>query len=100
MVAWFGNSDWGLGLPLPAMMVLLAAGAELVGGLALIVGLATRLVVIPLMVTMLVAAGTSHLGQRLVCNRTGRSRYQHGKSIGHGGRSSRREKSGKQHTSG
>ena len=60
MVAWFGNSDWGLGLPLPAMMVLLAAGAELVGGLALIVGLATRLVVIPLMVTMLVAAGTSH----------------------------------------
>ena len=35
MVAWFGNSDWGLGLPLPALMVFLAASAELFGGLAL-----------------------------------------------------------------
>ncbi len=60
MVAWFGNPDWGLGLPLPGLMVLLAAGAELIGGLALVVGLATRLVVIPLMFTMLVAAATTH----------------------------------------
>ena len=41
-------------------MVLLAASAELLGGLALLAGLATRLVVLPLMVTMLVAAGTAH----------------------------------------
>ena len=60
MVAWFGSSDWGLGLPAPAVMVLLAASAELLGGLALLAGLATRLVVLPLMVTMLVAAGTAH----------------------------------------
>ena len=50
MVAWFGNPDWGLGLPAPALMVLLAASAELLGGLALLAGLATRLVVMPLMV--------------------------------------------------
>lgn len=60
MVAWFGNPDWGLGLPLPALMVFLAASAELFGGLALLLGAATRLVVIPLMVTMLVAATTAH----------------------------------------
>ena len=60
MVAWFGNPDWGLGLPMPAVMVFLAASAELFGGLALLVGAATRLVAIPLMVTMMVAAGTAH----------------------------------------
>ena len=60
MVAWFGNPDWGLGLPLPGLMVLLAASAELIGGLALLLGVATRLVTIPLMFTMLVAAGTAH----------------------------------------
>ena len=60
MVAWFGNPDWGLGLPLPGLMVLLAATAELIGGLALLLGVATRLVTIPLMITMLMAAGTAH----------------------------------------
>lgn len=60
MVAWFGNPDWGLGLPLPTLMVVLAASAELFGGLALLLGLATRLIVLPLMITMLVAAGTTH----------------------------------------
>ena len=60
MVAWFGNPDWGLGLPMPAVMVFLAASAELFGGLALLVGAATRLVAIPLMITMMVAAGTAH----------------------------------------
>jgi uncharacterized membrane protein YphA (DoxX/SURF4 family) len=60
MVAWFGNPDWGLGLPMPALMVFLAASAELFGGLALLLGAATRLVVIPLMITMIVAATTAH----------------------------------------
>ena len=62
MVAWFGNPDWGLGLPAPTIMVFLAASAELFGGLALLFGLATRLVVLPLMITMIVAAGTAHWG--------------------------------------
>ncbi|MBM7072395.1 DoxX family protein [Shewanella sp. 202IG2-18] len=59
-VAWFGNPDWGLGLPFPAVMATLAVGTELVGSALLLIGLATRLVAIPLMVTMLVAAFTVH----------------------------------------
>ena len=59
-VAWFGNPDWGLGLPFPALMAGLAVATELVGSALLLIGLATRLVAIPLMVTMLVAAFTVH----------------------------------------
>lgn len=58
--AWFGNPDWGLGLPFPALMTFLAAGTELVGGVALLVGLATRWFAIPLIVTMLVAMFAVH----------------------------------------
>lgn len=60
MVAWFGNPDWGLGLPAPALMVALAAGAELFGGLALLIGLAVRWFAIPLLISMAVAAGAVH----------------------------------------
>lgn len=60
MVSWFGNSDWGLGLPAPAIMVFLAAAAELFGGFALLIGLAVRLACIPLLVTMLVAVFSVH----------------------------------------
>lgn len=56
-VRWFGDS---LGLPFPELMAALAMSAELFGGALLLVGLGTRLVVIPLMVTMLVAALTVH----------------------------------------
>ncbi|SHI19208.1 HvfX family Cu-binding RiPP maturation protein [Ferrimonas marina] len=59
-VAWFGNPEWGLGLPFPTLMVILAAGTELVGGLLLILGLFTRLISLPLMVTMLVAIFAVH----------------------------------------
>jgi putative oxidoreductase len=59
-VAWFGNPEWGLGLPMPALMAGLAASAELFGGIALLIGLFTRLATIPLMFTMLVAAATAH----------------------------------------
>lgn len=58
--AWFGNPDWGLGLPFPYLMTALAAGAEFFGGIALVVGLATRWFAIPLIVTMLVAMITVH----------------------------------------
>uniref|UniRef100_Q0HU43 DoxX family protein n=1 Tax=Shewanella sp. (strain MR-7) TaxID=60481 RepID=Q0HU43_SHESR len=59
-VAWFANSDWGLGLPMPTLMAALAAGTEFFGAFLLLVGLATRLISIPLMITMLVAAFTVH----------------------------------------
>ena len=55
--AWFGTH---LGMPLPGLMTFLAASAELFGGLALVIGLATRWVSVPLLVTMLVAAGAVH----------------------------------------
>ena len=58
--AWFGNPDWGLGMPFPYLMTALAAGAEFFGGIALVAGLATRLVAIPLAITMLVAMLTVH----------------------------------------
>lgn len=59
-VAWMGNADWGLGLPFPELMVTLAAGAELFGGIALVFGFATRLFAIPLIITMLVAMFAVH----------------------------------------
>lgn len=58
MVAWFGNADRGLGLPMPAVMVFLAALAEFIGGLALLTGLAVRWFAAPLMISMVVAAAT------------------------------------------
>ena len=59
-IAWFGNPDWGLGLPLPALMAWLAALTEVAGALLLLVGFSVRWVSLPLMVTMLVAAVTVH----------------------------------------
>ena len=52
--------DTVYGLPLPELMAFLATSAELVGGVMLLAGLATRLVAVPLMVTMLVAVFTVH----------------------------------------
>ena len=60
VVTWFGNPDWGLGLPLPGVLAFLAAWTELIGGWLLLFGLWTRLVSLPLMFTMAVAAGTAH----------------------------------------
>lgn len=60
VVEWFGNPDWGLGLPFPAVMASLAAYTEFFGALLLLLGLGVRWVSIPLMVTMLVAMLTVH----------------------------------------
>lgn len=59
-VEWFGNSDWGLGLPLPTLMATLAVSAELLGGILLVLGLLVRWVSVPLMITMLVAIFAVH----------------------------------------
>lgn len=59
-VNYFGNPDWGLGLPFPMLMVALALGAELVGAVSLLLGLGMRWMALPLMVTMLVAAFSAH----------------------------------------
>ena len=60
VVAWFGNPSWGLGLPVPDLLAFLAAWTELLGGWLLLLGLYTRLASLPLMFTMVVAAGTAH----------------------------------------
>lgn len=60
VIAWFGNPDWGLGLPAPTLMAYLATGTEVVGAIALLIGLATRWFAVPLMATMLVAAFAVH----------------------------------------
>ena len=49
-----------LGLPFPDLMAFLAGSTEFFGGIALLIGVATRWVSLPLMVTMLVAAVTAH----------------------------------------
>ncbi|WP_043311563.1 DoxX family protein [Pseudomonas sp. ML96] len=59
-IAWFGNPDWGLGLPFPELLAWLAALTEAGGALLLLCGLAVRWVSVPLMVTMLVAIFAVH----------------------------------------
>lgn len=59
-IQWFGNPDWGLGLPYPTTLAYLAAYTEFIGALLLVIGLATRWISIPLMVTMLVAIFAVH----------------------------------------
>lgn len=59
-IAWFGNPDGGLGLPFPVLMAHLAAYTETIGALLLLLGLATRWISIPLIITMLVAIFAVH----------------------------------------
>lgn len=60
IIDWFGNPDWGLGLPFPELMAYLAAWTEYFGAILLLVGLAVRWISLPLMFTMIVAAATVH----------------------------------------
>lgn len=58
--AWFGNPEWGLGLPFPTLMAFLATSTEIVGAIFLLFGFAVRWISIPLMFTMIVAMVTVH----------------------------------------
>jgi uncharacterized membrane protein YphA (DoxX/SURF4 family) len=60
VINWFGNPDWGLGLPFPALMAWLAVSTEVLGAVALLLGFATRWFCIPLMIQMVVAATMVH----------------------------------------
>lgn len=60
VIAWFGNPDWGLGLPFPTLMAWLAALTETGGAILLLLGLGVRLISIPLIITMLVAMFAVH----------------------------------------
>ncbi len=60
-VDWFGNPDWGLGLPFPYLLAGLATWTEIIGAVCLLLGFAVRWVSFPLMITMFIAAVTVHL---------------------------------------
>jgi len=60
IVDWFGNDQWGLGLPFPLALAVLATATELVGAIFLAIGLATRYIAVPLMFTMVIAISTVH----------------------------------------
>ena len=60
VVEWFGNSEWGLGLPFPVVMAFLATWTEIIGAVLLLLGLAVRWISVPLIVTMLVAIFLVH----------------------------------------
>ncbi len=49
-----------LGMPAPMLMAVLAGLTEFIGGLSLLFGVALRFMAIPMMFTMIVAAGTAH----------------------------------------
>ena len=60
IIEWFGNPDWGLGLPFPEIMAWAAALTEAGGAVLLLIGFAVRWISIPMMVTMVVAAVSVH----------------------------------------
>lgn len=57
---WFGNAQWGLGLPYPLVMAYLASLTEVIGSVCLLFGFATRWLCIPLLVTMFIAIFAVH----------------------------------------
>lgn len=59
-IAWFGNPDWGLGLPFPAVLAYMATLTEVIGAIFLFFGFSVRWISIPLMFTMLIAAVSVH----------------------------------------
>ena len=59
--AWFGDPDWGLGLPFPELMAWAASLTEAGGAIMLFFGIGVRWISIPLLITMIVAAVTVHL---------------------------------------
>lgn len=62
VVQWFGTpvAQGGLGLPLPYVMATLATGTEVMGLVCIALGLATRVVAIPVMILMTVAGLSVH----------------------------------------
>ena len=58
IVVWFSS----MGMPLPKLNAFLATGTETIGIVLILLGLATRIISIPLMVVMIVAIATVHLG--------------------------------------
>lgn len=78
---WFGNADWGLGLPFPTLMAFLATSTEIAGAIMLLFGFGVRWVSIPLMITMIVAMATSHWANGWLAISTGSGIFATERSI-------------------
>ena len=59
-----GIVDWfaGMGIPFPTVNAYLSASTEVAGSVLLLIGIGVRIISIPLMVVMLVAIFTVHIG--------------------------------------
>lgn len=79
---WFGNAEWGLGLPAPYLLVFLVALFETLGALLLLFGLATRLIALPLMVIMVFAAITTHWSNGWLAVATGSGLFANDRTVG------------------
>lgn len=64
---WFGS----MGIPFPTLNAYMSASTEVGGAILLLLGLGTRLISIPLMVVMLVAIFTVHLGNGFEASNNG-----------------------------
>jgi len=60
IIDWFGNSEWGLGLPFPELLAWAATLTEVGGAIMLFFGIGVRWISFPLLITMVVAAVTVH----------------------------------------
>lgn len=67
IAGWFAT----LGIPWPALNAYLAASTELLGVALLSLGLLTRLISLPLMIVMVVAITTVHLGNGFAAGNNG-----------------------------
>jgi len=59
-VEWFGNDEWGLGLPFPLLIAAFVTATEIFGAIFLFFGFAVRWISIPLFITMIGAIITVH----------------------------------------
>jgi putative oxidoreductase len=64
---WFGS----MGIPLPALNAYMAASTEMAGVILLTLGLANRIISIPLIFVMIVAIVTVHLGNEFEAGNNG-----------------------------
>lgn len=81
-IEWFGNAEWGLGLPFPALMAYMATLTEIIGAIALLFGLGVRWVSIPLMGTMIVAMVSVHLQHGWLAIATGSGFFATDRTVG------------------
>lgn len=67
IVEWYSS----MGIPFPTLNAYLSATTEIGGSILLVLGLATRLISIPLMVVMMVAILTVHIGNGFEASNNG-----------------------------